>query len=100
MKKNIHPKYFDQAKVVCSCGNTFTIGSTKESITVEVCNRCHPFYTGEHRYLDTKGRVDAFQKKAAAAAQIKLKRGNKKEKKELKEEKRVKSLKELLSEEL
>ena len=98
MKKNIHPAYFPQAQVICSCGNTFTTGSTKEKITVEVCSRCHPFYTGEHRYLDTKGRVDAFQKKQAIADQMKQTRGTKKVKKENKEEKKTKSLKELLSE--
>ena len=98
MKSKIHPRYFDQSKVTCSCGNTFVIGSTKEEITVEVCSKCHPFYTGEHRFLDTKGRVDSFQKKQVAAKEMKAKYLGKKQKKEAKEEKKVKTLKELLSE--
>lgn len=99
MKTDIHPTYFPQAKVVCSCGNTFNTGSTKQNIVVEVCSHCHPFYTGEHRYLDTKGRVDAFQKKQSIARKIKQARASKKTKKEgLKQEKQLKTLKELLRE--
>lgn len=96
MKQKTHPTYFPEAKVVCSCGNKFTTGSTKENITVEVCSKCHPFYTGEHRYLDAKGRVDAFQKKQEAAKKMKEIRGAKKTKKEEKEVRKTKSLKELL----
>ncbi len=97
MKTKIHPTYFPDAQVVCSCGNVFTTGSTKKNISVEVCHRCHPFYTGEHRFLDTKGRVDTFQKKQALAQKYQARVGKKK-KVEQKEEKRVKTLKELLSE--
>lgn len=63
MKEKLHPKYYHDAKVVCSCGNTFTTGSTKQLIKVEVCGRCHPFYTGEQRIRDTRGRVERFKKR-------------------------------------
>lgn len=63
MKEKIHPKYYDDATVVCSCGNTFTIGSTKKSMKVELCSACHPFYTGERRMVDTAGRVERFKQR-------------------------------------
>lgn len=99
MKQKIHPKYFNDIQVICSsCGNTFTTGSTKQSIAVEVCYKCHPFYTGEHKFIDTKGRVDSFQKKQAFAQKYKLSYKGKKDKKEEKTEKKTKSLRELLQE--
>ncbi|MBU2536514.1 MAG: 50S ribosomal protein L31 [Chloroflexota bacterium] len=63
MKDKIHPKYFNDARVVCSCGNTFTTGSTRKELKVEVCSQCHPFYTGERRVLDATGRVERFKKR-------------------------------------
>jgi len=63
MKAKIHPKYYDNAKVTCLCGNTFTTGSTKPEVKIEVCSKCHPFYTGEQRIVDTMGRVERFKKK-------------------------------------
>jgi len=98
MKSKIHPQYFEDATVTCACGNTFTTGSTKQKITVEVCSKCHPFYTGEARFIDIKGRVDSFKKKQQFAKQYKTTSKNKKQKKEEKEERKVKTLKELLSE--
>lgn len=65
MKKDIHPKYNNTAKVECSCGNTFKVGSTKENIKVEVCSACHPFYTGKEKILDTMGRVEKFKQRMA-----------------------------------
>ncbi|MBN2543770.1 50S ribosomal protein L31 [bacterium] len=62
MKKEIHPEYH-QAKVTCSCGNSFTVGSTKKEIKLEVCSACHPFFTGKQKLLDTAGRVEKFKKK-------------------------------------
>ena len=62
MKKDIHPTYHADAKVVCACGNKFTIGSTVKEIHVEICSNCHPFYTGKERLVDTAGRVDRFKK--------------------------------------
>ena len=67
MKKEIHPKYFPEAKVTCACGNTWTTGSTKEEIRTEVCSACHPFFTGEQqRLIDMEGQVDRFYKKLQA----------------------------------
>ncbi len=63
MKEKIHPKYYNDARVVCSCGNTFTTGSTKKEMKVELCSQCHPFYTGERRVLDTQGRVERFKRR-------------------------------------
>jgi large subunit ribosomal protein L31 len=63
MRKGIHPKYYPEAKVVCSCGNTFTTGSTKELIRTDVCSACHPFFTGEQRIVDTAGQVERFMKR-------------------------------------
>lgn len=63
MKARIHPKYYDQARVTCSCGNTFTTGSTSPEVKVEICGKCHPFYTGKQRIVDTMGRVERFKKR-------------------------------------
>lgn len=71
MKADIHPQFHEDAKVVCVCGNTFTTGSTLPEIRVEVCSNCHPFFTGEMRYLDTLGRVERFQQKEKKAKEIK-----------------------------
>jgi large subunit ribosomal protein L31 len=67
MKTTIHPKFFNEAVVTCACGNTFTVGSTKAKIDVEICAKCHPFFTGEMRFVDTMGRVEKFVQKRAAA---------------------------------
>ncbi len=98
MKKNIHPQYYNDAEVVCSCGNTFTTGSTKPKIKADVCYKCHPFFTGEKRYIDTLGQVDKFQRKEKIAKEYKQKFPGKTTKKKEKEERRPKSLKELLIE--
>jgi large subunit ribosomal protein L31 len=66
MKPEIHPTYYPNAKVVCACGNSWTTGSTVETITTDVCSECHPFYTGEQRIVDTEGQVDRFYKKLQA----------------------------------
>ena len=63
MKEKIHPEYHTDATVTCSCGHTFTTGSTKKELKVEVCSNCHPFFTGERRMLDTTGRVERFKKR-------------------------------------
>jgi large subunit ribosomal protein L31 len=63
MKEKIHPQYYPAAKVTCSCGNTFTVGSTKKEISVELCSKCHPYYTGEQRVVDTAGRVERFRRR-------------------------------------
>jgi large subunit ribosomal protein L31 len=66
MKKDIHPKYFPQAKVICACGNTFTTGSTLPEIKTELCSACHPFYTGKQKLVDSARRVEKFHTKMAA----------------------------------
>lgn len=85
-------KYFDTAKVTCSCGTTFTVGSTKPEIRVEVCSKCHPFFTGQAKFVDTEGRVEAFQRRVAAQT-------GKKERKQTEKTtpERPKSLKEMLN---
>lgn len=62
MKENIHPKYY-KAKVRCACGNEFEIGSTKKEIKVEICSKCHPFFTGKQKLVDTAGRVEKFYRR-------------------------------------
>jgi large subunit ribosomal protein L31 len=62
MKKDIHPPYY-RATVTCACGETFVTGSTKQSIRVEICSRCHPFYTGQRKFVDAEGRVQKFARK-------------------------------------
>jgi len=63
--KSIHPKWYPEAKVACACGNSFTVGATMPEIKVQVCSNCHPFYTGQMKYVDTAGRVEAFKAKQA-----------------------------------
>ncbi len=67
MQKDIHPKFFPEAKVTCACGKTYVVGSTKETFEVEICSACHPFYTGTEKSLDTAGRVEKFKTRKAAA---------------------------------
>ena len=87
MKAKTHPKWYKDAKVTCACGNTFTVGATVPEIKVEVCSECHPFYTGQMKFVDTAGRVDAFRSKQAKA---KKKVYSKTEKRRLKKLKRIK----------
>jgi len=63
MKEGIHPEYYPDAQVICACGNTWTTGSTQKVIHTDVCSKCHPFFTGEQRIVDTEGQVDRFYKK-------------------------------------
>lgn len=69
MKKKIHPKYNNQTKVTCSCGNTFLTGSTIDNITTELCSKCHPFYTGEQKIVDTANLVSKYNKRKKKASQ-------------------------------
>ena len=83
MKSDIHPEYHKDAKVVCACGEAFTVGSTVPEIHVELCSACHPFYTGKQKIVDSARRVDKFQQRAAqqaAAATARTGRRAKKEK--------------------
>jgi len=63
MKAKIHPEYYTDATVTCSCGNAFTTGSTRKTLKVELCSKCHPFFTGELRIVDTAGRVERFKRR-------------------------------------
>jgi large subunit ribosomal protein L31 len=85
MKASIHPKFYDTV-VTCACGNTFTVGGTVPEINVEVCSNCHPFYTGQMKFIDTLGRVDAFRMKRQKAQ----KRVSKAEKRRAKKMKKIK----------
>jgi len=65
MKKKIHPTYYPNAIIRCSCGNIIKTGSTKPEMAVEICSACHPFYTGKEKIIDTAGRVEKFKKRLA-----------------------------------
>ncbi len=69
MRKDIHPKYNHNVKVTCSCGNTFVTGSTADNITTELCSKCHPFYTGEQKIVDSANLVTKFEDRKKKAAQ-------------------------------
>ena len=97
MKADTHPTYHSNAKVVCACGNTFTTGSTKPEIRVEICSRCHPYYTGAAKFVDTEGRVERFQRQSEDAQTTIDQRKKRKEVKRQKEEKpRPTTLKEMM----
>ena len=64
MKADIHPQY-EETTIKCACGHTFTVGSTKKEISVEICSQCHPFFTGKQKLVDTAGRIERFRKKYA-----------------------------------
>lgn len=81
MKKDFHPTYFNEARVTCVCGNTFTVGSTLKEIKVEICSACHPFYTGKQKLVDTARRVEKFKERAAKKISIAASRKGKKAKK-------------------
>lgn len=88
MKKDIHPQYHTDAKVVCVCGNTFETGSTEKELRVEICSNCHPFYTGKQKLVDTAGRVEKFKKRSKAAGTKETARQSRKEKHAKKQAKR------------
>lgn len=75
MKKDIHPQYNTEAKVICACGNNFTTGSTMDEIKIELCSACHPFYTGKQKLVDSARRVEKFQNKQKAKSEIGEKKG-------------------------
>jgi len=79
MKDGIHPEYFDTT-VSCGCGNSFQTRSTRKELKVDICNTCHPFYTGKLKYVDTAGRIEKFQNKFAGGSYASLQKGSKKSK--------------------
>lgn len=90
MKKDTHPKYYSAAVMTCSCGKSFTTGSTIETITVEVCSNCHPFFTGKQKFVDTARRVEKFQERTKKAEAAKASRTvSKKAKRQTKDSKKA-----------
>lgn len=85
MKEKVHPNWFPEARVHCACGNTFTTGSTMKDIAVEICSACHPLFTGQQKLVDTAGRVDKFNQRAAAAEKKKAEAASRKAAKEAKQ---------------
>jgi large subunit ribosomal protein L31 len=71
MKKDIHPTYYPNATIRCSCGNVIKTGATKSEVIVEICSACHPFYTGKEKLIDTAGRVEKFKKRLAKKQKVK-----------------------------
>ncbi len=89
MKKDIHPKYYSNAKVKCACGNTFEVGATIPEFEIEICSACHPFYTGKEKIIDTAGRVDKFKKRIQKKTELTKDKKvvNKKEKRQTRQKK-------------
>ena len=81
MKEKTQPKYFEKAKVICACGNTFEVGSTVPEMHIEICSSCHPLYTGKHKFIDAARRVDKFQERLKKTEKIKLEKEKQKKKK-------------------
>jgi len=98
MNTQIQPKWYEEAVVSCACGNTFTVGASKPTIRVDICAKCHPFFTGEMKFIDTMGRVEKFQAKQKAAETTAKVLADKKKKQKEKEAqlRNPKSLKEML----
>lgn len=84
MKDSIHPKVYTDAVITCACGNSFVTISTQPAITIEICSSCHPFYTGQQKFVDTEGRIDKFVRKQQIAQTKKLKAEEKKKEKQVK----------------
>ena len=96
MKQAIHPQYFNEAQVTCVCGHSFTTGSTQEIIRVELCSNCHPFYTGEQRFIDTASRIQKFQTRSETAKKYQIVKKDKKDA-EKKHAETPKTLREMLA---
>ena len=95
MKAKIHPQFFDKAQVICICGNRFTIGSTQDTIHVELCSNCHPFYTGQQKFVDSDSLIKKFENKQQAAQTYQQKKVKKIEEKK-KSQQGPKTLREML----
>ena len=95
MKAKIHPQFFDKAQGICICGNRFTIGSTQDTIHVELCSNCHPFYTGQQKFVDSDSLIKKFENKQQAAQTYQQKKVKKIEEKK-KSQQGPKTLREML----
>ena len=91
MKRDIHPTYYPNAKVICACGNSFTTGSTQKELKVELCSMCHPFYTGKQKLVDSARRVEKFQAKVDAKKKFAAARKGKKVKRAVRAKAQAKS---------
>lgn len=89
MKKGVHPKWYPEAKVSCACGNSFITGSTVPEIKVDICSACHPFFTGEEKFLDTAGQVERFEKRRGGAKSDLV---SKRERRKVKREEKIKKM--------
>jgi len=98
MKKGIHPTWHANCSVTCACGTTFTTGSTYPTLQVDICSACHPFFTGEMKFVDTQGRVDRFMQKVKAASSTQNKRAKKAKQQSDTPQEPAKSYKQLLQE--
>lgn len=96
MKPTGHPKYYTDAKVTCVCGNTWNTGSTKEEIHLEICSKCHPFFTGQMKFVDTQGKVEKFQA-LQEKAKLRQKEVVKKKEQEIRRQNAPMSLREMLA---
>lgn len=98
MKAKIHPTWYEECVVSCACGNTFVVGASKPQIKLDICAKCHPFFTGEMKFVDTMGRVEKFQAKQKVADSMAQVMATKKQKKAERAEqlRNPKSLKEML----
>ncbi len=90
MKKDIHPSYNTEAKIICACGNVIETGSTVDEIKTELCSKCHPFYTGKQKLVDSAGRVDKFKAKVSAQEETAKTRKGKKVKRAARAEAKAK----------
>lgn len=97
MKTKIHPHYFAEAQVACACGHSFKVGSTRDKISVEICYKCHPLFTGEERYVDTQGQVEKFMAKREFAKKYLEKQKSRKQEAISKKAYQQKTLKDLLA---
>lgn len=77
--QDVHPKYYKDAKITCSCGNIILAGSTKETLKTELCSACHPFFTGQQKLVDTAGMVDKFRARQQATQKVKEKKESEKQ---------------------
>ncbi|MDP3994762.1 MAG: 50S ribosomal protein L31 [bacterium] len=98
MKSNIHPNWYPEATITCACGNKMTVGATVNELTVDVCSNCHPFYTGQMKYLDAAGRVESFKSKQKGATKISVSKTEKRRIKKLKKIEKDRDLPESLAE--
>ncbi len=89
MKKDIHPQWYPNAQVICSCGTTYTVGATQEVIQTDVCSSCHPFFTGEQRIVDTEGQVDRFLRRLERREELLAEEGSRRTKKARRRQKRA-----------